>query len=188
MVAKPPGRDRLDKVEGLTREAVGTLPLLIVVLADMGMGLTTPPGIEVAESLGSGGEWPALMLDETEPVDERVDVNGMAKLALGRWTRETASDSEAGDPVRVWKDSMVDEEAVLGDVTRDRGAELALRSAADDEEAEPGLEEPFKLLSDADASDEVLCRFLEAVTPSALPLLEIASSGMSGIPADRSCG
>lgn len=169
--------------------------LLAVVLAEMGMGFAKPAGEVVVASLGSGGECPRSRLDDIDPADESVQVRGIAKLPLfGLFALDTASESEAGEageagePLRL-KDSMVAEEAVFGDVTRDNGAELELSRAAELEDAEPGLEDPFRLLSETEAREAALNLFLLEAAPRAPTLLEEEpSSGMSGIPADRNCG
>ena len=127
------------------------------------------------------------MLEAMEPVEERVEVRGIARLALGRCTRETASESEAGDPVR-GKDSIVEEEAVFGEVTRDKGAELVLSRAADVDEEEPGRDDPWRLLREEDASAAAFIRFLLEAALREPTLLEEPSSGTRGMPADRNCG
>lgn len=84
---------------------------------------------------------------------------------------------------------MVDVEEVFGEVTRDSGADDGLNSDAEEEEEELGLEMPLKLPRDADAMDaDVFGRFLVDAPFKAPILLEGASSGTSGIPADLNCG
>ena len=94
----------------------------------------------------------------------------------------TASDSDAGEPLR-GKESIVAVEAILGEVTRDNGDDDALsRAVVEDEEL--GLELPFRLLIDAEASDAVLRFFVAAALRAAILLLG-ALSGINGTPADR---
>lgn len=130
-----PASGKLDKDEGLMRGAVA---MLAVEPAGIGIVLRDP-----AATLESGGSVAELMLDAIEPVDESVEVNGMARLAFFFCVRATASESEAGEPLRC-NASIIATEAVVGDVTRDSGAEAVLSSAADEEEEdeELGLELP----------------------------------------------
>lgn len=77
----------------------------------------------------------------------------------------------------------------MGEVTRDSGADDELRNAPAAEEDELGLELPLRLLSEADTIDaEVVGRFLLDTALRAPTLLEEASSGKSGMPADFNCG
>lgn len=141
----------------------GIEAMLAVVLVDIGIGI-----------FGSAEERPLLILEVIEPAEDRVDVRGIDKLLLlvcCALDTTSESDDAAVEP-RLGKPSVVDEEDILGEVTRDSG------SAADDEDEELGLDDPFKL----DASVEPW-RFLVAN-----PLLDDASSGNSGIPADLNCG
>ena len=173
----------LESAEALERGGKAGF-ILAVVLADMGIEWADPAAVCVVVVRGSGGECAALGLDVIEPVEDTVWVRGIAKLLLVFCARETASDSEAGDALR-WTESMIADEDALGDVTRGKGSEDALKSAAEEEEEEPGLEDPLMLPIEAEASDPVRCRFLLEAELRAPTLLEAASSGTSGIPADR---
>lgn len=75
-------------------------------------------------------------------------------------------------------------------MNRDSGADDELKNVVEAEEDVLGLEDPLKLLSDADASDaEVVGRFIFVDDAVRAPtLLDEASSGTSGIPADLNCG
>lgn len=166
LAEESPGRGR--EVGCREREAV--------VLVDMGTVVRPVVGLVILESEAV----PLLRFEVIEPADESVDVSGMATPPLALCARAKTSDMEAGEPLR-GNPSIVDEDEAFGDVTRETGA-------AEDEE-DPGLEDPFMLLMDADASDAaVLGRFLVAAALSAPTLLEDASSGINGMPAERSCG
>ena len=91
-VEVPEGMGRLERGDGWVRGREEA-----VVLVDIGIGFNKP---DAGASFGSDGEWPLLILDDTEPADDRVEVKGMAKLPLGLCARETASESDAGDPLR----------------------------------------------------------------------------------------
>ena len=109
--------------EGTARAMEDAVPALAVVLADMGIGLTEVVPVPASEDVCV-----ALTLDAIEPAEESVEVTGIDKLLpLDLCARDTASASDAGEPLR-WDESMVDVEAVLGDVTRDSGADDALKS------------------------------------------------------------
>ena len=141
----------------------GIEAMLAVVLADIGIGI-----------LVSAGEGPLLILDVIEPAEEMVDVRGIDKLLLlvcCALDTTSESDDDVVEPL-LGNPSVVDEEDILGEVTRDSGC------AADEEAEELGLDDPFKL-------DTIVepWRFFMAD-----PLLDDASSGTSGIPADLNCG
>lgn len=68
-----PGSGRLDRFDVLMRGAVA---MLAVELVDIGIGLIDPDG-----DFESDGNVPALMLDAIEPVEDNVDVRGMARFA-----------------------------------------------------------------------------------------------------------
>lgn len=178
-----PGSVKLDRLEGIGRGMDDVVPALAVVLADMGIGFT---GVAPARCFESEA-CPTPTLEPIDPAEDTVEVIGIDEPPLGPRARATASDSDAGEPLRP-NDSIVAVDDVLGEVTRDSGADDGLKSDADEDE-ELGRETPLKLPSDADAMDaDVLGRFFADAPVRAPTLLEDASSGTSGIPADLSCG
>lgn len=75
-------RANLDRVEGIVWGAEDAVPMLVVVLADIGSAFNGP-AVAYIVFLGSGGERPVLTLEDVEPVEDKVDVMGINRLLLG---------------------------------------------------------------------------------------------------------
>lgn len=75
-------RANLDRVEGIVWGAEDAVPMLVLVLADIGSAFNGP-AVAYIVFLGSGGERPVLTLEDVEPVEDKVDVMGINRLLLG---------------------------------------------------------------------------------------------------------